>query len=64
MGDKRRAGHVRQLINNCGFEYEEGRVTALNLLATLCRLLPVPVLNDYSKIIFFPMASQLGINPF
>ena len=60
MGEKRRAAHIRQLINNCGFEYEEGRVSALTLLATLCRLLPPPVLNDYSKVVFFPMASQIG----
>jgi hypothetical protein len=59
LSKKRLDSHMKQFIQNCSFEFEEGRLSALSLLNDLCRLLPLPVLDDYTLIIFMPMAVQL-----
>eukprot|EP01041_Mallomonas_annulata_P001346 gene1346-2596_t len=59
LGDKRFGGHMRQLINNCAFDYEEGREAALEMMATVVRLLPLPVLDDYAQSIFLPLTLRV-----
>ena len=59
LGKKRLDAHMKQFIQNCSYEYEEGRHAALSLLIDLCRLLPVPILDDYAQLIFLPIALQL-----
>jgi len=59
LGKKRLTAHLKQLIQNCNFEYEEGRSAALMLLVDVCRQFPVPILDDFAQLIFLPMALQV-----
>lgn len=59
LGDRRFTGHLKQLLANCSYAYEEGRLSALTTLATLIRLLPLPVLEESTQMIFLPMALRV-----
>jgi len=59
LSEKRVASQLRQLINNCSFEFEEGRCSALNALVLLIKALPLPVLEDYSQMIFLPTTLRI-----
>jgi hypothetical protein len=50
---------MKQLLANCSYEYEEGRVAALGLLRNLVKLLPLPVLADFSNMIVLSMATAV-----
>ena len=55
VGNKRLLALIKHLINNCSFEFEAGRISALSVVQTITKLLPLPVLQDVSTMIFFPM---------
>jgi U3 small nucleolar RNA-associated protein 20 len=59
LGKKRLESHIKQFVANCSYEFEEGRFAALGLILDLCRLLPVPVLDEYALLIYLPMAMQV-----
>lgn len=59
LGKKRLESHIKQFIANCSYEFEEGRYAALGLISDLCRLLPIPVLDEYALLIFLPMSMQV-----
>ena len=62
MGDKRLNSQVKQLINNCAnYEFEEGRLSALEALTSLVKLLPLPVMEKhaYGQLFFLSMTLQL-----
>lgn len=55
VGNKRLLAHLKQLVTNCSYEYETGRQSAMSVLQTIVKLFPLPVLQDVSTMIFFPM---------
>lgn len=62
MGDKRLNSQVKQLINNCAnYEFEDGRLSALDALTSLVKLLPLPVMEKhaYGQLFFLSMTLQL-----
>ena len=59
LGKKRMTSHIKQFIQNCSYEFEEGRCAALSLMIEVCRQLPVPVLDDFAQLIFLPMSLQV-----
>lgn len=59
LGKKRMTSHIKQFIQNCSYEYEDGRCAALMLMIDVCRQLPVPVLDDFAQLIFLPMSLQV-----
>ena len=59
LGKKRLTSHLKQFIQNCSYEYEEGRCAALKFMVDLCHKLPVPVIDDFSQLIFLPMSLQV-----
>lgn len=54
LGEKRVSSQLKQLINNCEFEFEEGRAAALRALVVLIKALPLSVLEDYAQMLFLP----------
>lgn len=44
---------------NTKYEYESGRKSGLDLLFTVIQKLPVPLLEEYAKILFLPLVLQL-----
>lgn len=59
LGEKRLASHIKQIIQNCSFDYEEGRLSCLEILINLSRLLPVPILNQHALVILMPMTLRI-----
>ena len=62
MGDKRLNSQVKQLLNNCAnYEFEEGRLSALEALNSLVKLLPLPVMEKHAfgQLFFLSMTLQL-----
>lgn len=59
MSQARAESHFKQLINICDYEYEEGRTAALMTLLAVIRALPVPVLQEYSQMIFLALTLKL-----
>jgi hypothetical protein len=59
LGAKRLAAHLKQMITNCAYAYDDGRLSSFEALETLVRLLPLPVLEDNAQSIFLPMALRL-----
>jgi U3 small nucleolar RNA-associated protein 20 len=63
LGDKRLASHIKQFVKNCSYEYEEGRLSALNLLETIVKLLPSTVLSDHAQTVFMAMSLRVVNDP-
>jgi hypothetical protein len=59
LGEKRLAGHMKQMISNCSYAFEEGSRSAFEAMATLTRLMPVTHLEGFAQMIFLPMTMRL-----
>jgi len=59
LGEKRLANHMKQLIVNCSYEFEDGRKSALETLMNLTKAIPVALLEENIQLIFMPMAMKL-----
>ena len=59
IGDNRFQHHIKQLLTNCAYEYEDGRVSAIETLQSLAKLLPQSVLDDNSQVIFMTLALRI-----
>ena len=59
LGEKRMTAHMKQMITNCSYVYEDGRLSSFEALATLVKLLPLPLLEDHAQSIFLPMTLRL-----
>lgn len=59
MGNKRSESQLVQLLNNCNYEYEEGRSSALETIYHILRSFPVPVIEEHAYRFFFPMTLKL-----
>ena len=59
LGEKRMTAHMKQMVTNCSYAYEDGRHSSFDALTTLVRLLPLPLLEDHSQSIFLPMTLRL-----
>eukprot|EP00804_Cyclotella_cryptica_P001375 CCRYP_014133-RA/>CCRYP_014133-RA protein AED:0.02 eAED:0.02 QI:68/1/1/1/1/1/6/174/3100 len=60
MGTQRLDNHLRQIVLNLKYEYEEGRLSAIDLLSSVIQKLPVPVLENHSQLFFLPLVLQLA----
>jgi len=59
MGVKRLTGHIKQLINNCAYQFPTGRAAGLEALCSVVKLLPALQLQDFAQTIFLPMTLQV-----
>ena len=59
MGKMRVEKHLKQIVLNIKYEYENGRVSAIVLLTTVIEKLPLPLLEEYTKLFFLPLVLQL-----
>ena len=63
LGHARFQTHLKKLLINCSYEFEEGRENALVALSNLMRLLPLPLLEENAQIVFIPMALRAISDP-
>lgn len=59
MGVKRLTGHIKHMINNCGYQFPTGRAAGLEALCSVVKLLPALQLQDFAQTIFLPMTLQV-----
>lgn len=59
LGDKKLVTVLQQIIVNCSYEFEDGRLACLDLLALLAKVLPLPLLEDNCQLLFFPLTLRL-----
>jgi hypothetical protein len=59
MGNKRAESQLVQLLNNCSYEYEEGRCSAMETIFHILKSFPVPVIEEHAYRFFFPMTLKL-----
>jgi U3 small nucleolar RNA-associated protein 20 len=59
MGKQRIETHLKQMILNTKYKYEDGRQSALELVYALIQKLPIPLLEEYTQIFFLPLVLQL-----
>jgi len=59
MGEQRMDNHLHQIVLNMKYEYEEGRLSAINLLSSVIQKFPLSVLEGKSQFFFLPLVLQL-----
>ena len=60
MGKQRMENHLKQMILNMKYEYEEGRVSAMGLCGAVIQKLPLPLLEENTQLLFLPLVLQLA----
>lgn len=58
MGKQRVEKHLKQMVLNIKYEYEEGRLSALGLVNTAIKKLPLDLLVEYVELMFLPLVLQ------
>ncbi|OQS03841.1 U3 small nucleolar RNA-associated protein [Thraustotheca clavata] len=59
LGDKRLNYHIRFVVNNLTFEYESGRISALECLDALVKKLPSDMLDTRAQFFLLPLVLRL-----
>ena len=59
MGKSRLENHLKQVILNIKYEFEDGRLSALDLINAVINKLPLPLLEEYTQLLFLPLVLQL-----
>jgi U3 small nucleolar RNA-associated protein 20 len=60
MGNQRLVNHLKQIVLNIKYEYEDGRLSALDLTNAIIEKLPIPLLEECVQIFFLPLVLQLA----
>ena len=56
---KRRSQHLHQIVANIKYQYESGRISALELMSDVLRKFPINLLEEHSQLCFLPLVVQL-----
>lgn len=59
MGSQRLERHLQQAILNCEYEYEGGRLSAIELVASIISKFPPQILEERSQLFFLPLVLRL-----
>ena len=60
MGKAKLENHMKQLVLNVKYQYEDGRMSALELVHGVINKLPLPLLEEYTQLFFLPLVLQLA----
>ena len=59
MSKQRLEEHLRQLMLNIKYEYQEGRMSAIGLVLSIIEKLPTALLSELAQLFFLPLVLQL-----
>lgn len=59
IGDERLEDHLKQIVMNVKYEFEEGRLSGINLITMVVDKVPEPVLEKHVQLFFLPLTLQL-----
>lgn len=51
--------HLKQIVANIKYEYQEGRISAINLMASVIEKLPEELLEKHAQLLFLPLVLQI-----
>ena len=60
MGEDRFEEHMKQMVLNFKYEFQEGRISAINLASMTIEKLPAPLLEKHAQLIFLPLVVQMA----
>lgn len=58
MDERKFEQHLKQVVANISYEHQEGRMSAISLLASLIEKMPEELLNAHAHSIFLPLVMQ------
>ncbi len=58
MGEARLEDHLKHVVLNVKYKYEEGRLSAIALITNIIEKLPVELLETHSQLFFLPLVLQ------
>jgi len=58
MGEARLEDHLKHVVLNVKYEYEEGRLSAIALVTAILEKLPVELLEAHAQLFFLPLVLQ------
>uniref|UniRef100_A0A7S2WCB5 U3 small nucleolar RNA-associated protein 20 C-terminal domain-containing protein n=1 Tax=Eucampia antarctica TaxID=49252 RepID=A0A7S2WCB5_9STRA len=59
MGQHKLESHLKQIVLNLNYEYEDGRISAIKLLEIVIGKIPIPLLQEHTQLFFLPLVLQL-----
>jgi U3 small nucleolar RNA-associated protein 20 len=59
MGKNRLESHLKQMVLNIKYDYEDGRMSALDLINAVINKLPLPLLEECTQLLFLPLVLQM-----
>jgi U3 small nucleolar RNA-associated protein 20 len=59
MGEERFEQHLKQIVANISYEYQDGRLSAIQMLTTVVDKLPDGLLERHAQLLFLPQVLQL-----
>lgn len=59
MSDQRFEKHLKQIVANISYEYQEGRLSAIETLLSTIEKLPDALLEQHAQLLFLPQVLQL-----
>ena len=59
LGEERLEQHLKQIVVNVKYEFEEGRLSGINLVTMVVEKIPEPALEKYVQLFFLPLTLQL-----
>ena len=59
MGEEKFEQHLKQIVANINYEYQEGRISAINLTSHVMERLPEELLAKHAQLLFLPLVLQL-----
>lgn len=59
MGEERFEQHLKQIVANISYEYQDGRLSAIHMLTAVVEKLPDALLERHAQLLFLPQVLQL-----
>ena len=59
LSEARLEQHLQQMLLNLKYEYSDGRLSALSLVASVVAKFPSPLIEQHCQMLFLPLAMQL-----
>lgn len=59
MGEEKFEQHLKQIVANINFEFQEGRMSAINLMHLVIERIPEELLEKHSQLLFLPLVLQI-----
>lgn len=60
MGKERLGSHLRQLVRNLQYEYQDGRLSSIGLVSAAVEKFPTELLDEHAQLFYLPLVLRLA----